>query len=131
MEIGVCCGVLVIGAFLAVLLRQYRPELALGISVLSGCAVTAVLIAAMSEPLATATAWLRRGGVESETITLLLKALGVCLLTQLTADVCRDAGESALAARAELAGKAALLVLILPLFVQIVDLAVLLVEGNG
>ena len=70
------------------------------------------------------------GGVDEATVALLLKALGICLLTQLTADVCRDAGETALATHAEFAGKVALLLLILPLFVQIVDLAVTFIDGG-
>ena len=125
-----CCGVLAVTAFLAVLLRQYRPEAALAISVLAGGAVTALLLGALAQPLATVSGWLERGGVDKATVTLLLKALGICLLTQLTADVCRDAGETALATHTELAGRAALLLLILPLFVQILDLAVLFIEGG-
>lgn len=122
---------LAITAFLAVLLRQYRPEAALAISVLAGGAVTALLLGALAQPLAAVSEWLERGGVDEATVTLLLKALGICLLTQLTADVCRDAGETALATHTELAGKGALLLLILPLFVQILDLAVLFIEGGG
>lgn len=129
MEIGVCCGILAITAILTVLLRQYRPETALAISVLTGGAVTALLLGALSQPLATVSDWLGRGGVQEEMISLLLKALGICLLTQLTADVCRDAGETALATHAEMVGKGALLLLILPLFVQILDLAVLFIGG--
>ena len=121
---------LAVTAFLTVLLRQYRPEAALALSVLAGGAVTAVLLGMLAQPLSVVSEWLERGGVDNTTITLLLKALGICLLTQLTADVCRDAGETALATHTELAGKAALLLLILPLFVQILDLAVTFI-GDG
>lgn len=130
MEIGVCCGVLAVTAFLAVLLRQYRPEAALAISVLAGGAVAALLLGTLAQPLGTVSEWLERGGVDDATVALLLKALGICLLTQLTADVCRDAGETALATHTELAGKAALLLLILPMFVQILDLAVTFINGG-
>lgn len=131
MEFGICFGVLTVTAFLAVLLRQYRPEAALGISVIAGGAVTALLVGALAQPLNTVTDWLERGGVDDATVTLLIKALGICFLTQLTADVCRDAGENALATHTEFVGKAALLLLILPLFVQILDLAVMFIEKGG
>ncbi len=129
MNIGVCCGVLAITAFLTVLLRQYRPEIALGLSVAAGVGVTLVLVGLLAQPLQTASSWLKKGGVDDEMITLMIKALGICLLTQATADVCRDAGDASLAARAEFVGKGALLLLILPVFVQLVDLAVLIAEG--
>ena len=48
--------------------------------------------------------------------SVLLKALAIALLTGTAADVCRDAGESALASKAELCGQILLFVCGLPLF---------------
>lgn len=62
---------------------------------------------------------------------ILFKALGICLITQLASDACRDAGEAALASKADLAGKVTLLVLALPLFQKIGELAVSLINGQG
>ena len=62
---------------------------------------------------------------------ILFKALGICLLTQLAADACKDAGESALASKAELAGKLMLLMLALPLFEKIAQLAASLINGEA
>ena len=50
---------------------------------------------------------------------------------QLAADACRDAGENAMAAKAELAGKAAMLLLSLPLFEKVAELAASLIGGTG
>jgi len=58
-----------------------------------------------------------------------LRAAGVCLVTQLTADTCRDAGESSLASKAELAGRFLLLVMALPLFERILTLITTVVMG--
>lgn len=124
------CGVLAITAFLAVLLRQYRPELALAIGLLAGAVVSLLLIRVLTTPLETVQQMLEQAGMGGETALLLIKSLGICLLTQLTADVCRDAGEAGLASRTELAGKVALLLLALPLFQQIVELALLLMRGG-
>ena len=67
----------------------------------------------------------------SEYGLILFKALGICLITQLASDACKDAGEAALAAKADLAGKVTLLVLALPLFQKIGELAVSLINGQG
>ncbi|MBO5798003.1 MAG: stage III sporulation protein AD [Clostridia bacterium] len=131
MDIGVICGVLAITAFLSLLLRQYRPELALAIGVLAGVAVSLMLIRVLAAPLEKARQLMEKAGLGGDTALLLIKSLGICLLTQLTADVCRDAGEAGLASRAELAGKAALLLLALPLFGQLLELALLLMKGGG
>lgn len=55
-------------------------------------------------------------GGDSEYPAIMLKSVGICYLTRLAADICRDSGESALASSAEAAGKISLLVLALPLF---------------
>lgn len=53
-----------------------------------------------------------------------LKALGICVITGFIADVCRDAGQTALANKAELAGRCAVFILSLPLLSSLLDTAV-------
>lgn len=130
MEIGAVCGLLLIAALLAVTLRTTRPELALALGLAAGIVASLVVINTLSDALAAVKTLLDKAAISSDTALLLIKSLGICLLTQLTADVCRDAGESGLASRAELAGKAALLLLALPLFHQIAALALTLIGGG-
>lgn len=59
----------------------------------------------------------------SSYLTLLMKALGIALTTELCADICRDCGESALGSGIEFAGKAEILLLSLPLMKQIMETA--------
>jgi len=54
--------------------------------------------------------------------------VGVCFITQLACDLCRDAGENAIAARVETAGKAAILLISLPLFEQVLELVMVLLR---
>ena len=58
-----------------------------------------------------------------EYLSTLTKALGITLAVQLCADVCRDAGETALGAKLELVGKAEILVLCVPLIRDLITLA--------
>ena len=55
-------------------------------------------------------------GAESEYIAVLMKALAVCVITQLAAESCRDSGEGAIASKIEFAGKTAVLLISVPLF---------------
>ena len=48
-------------------------------------------------------------------IPILIKALGIAFIVQITADICKDAGEGSLAERICLFGKAEILVISLPL----------------
>ncbi|MBQ8509298.1 MAG: stage III sporulation protein AD [Clostridia bacterium] len=59
----------------------------------------------------------------------LLKALGITLAVQFSAELCRDAGESAIASKLELAGKAEILLLTLPLLRELMQLAADIMQG--
>lgn len=122
-------GVLLCAAFLAAVLRTQRPELAVGLSLLAGVLVTVAVISRLS-PLVTSLGRLTaQSGLPEDSFGLVLRAAGVCLVTQLAADTCRDAGESSLASKAELAGRFMLLVMALPLFERILTLITTVVMG--
>ena len=103
MEIVALSGIAILAAILAVMLKKYNPEYSILISL----------------------------GISGEYGVILLKTLGVCFLTQLSADSCRDAGEGALAAKVELAGKLFIVILALPLFQQIAGSALSLIGGGA
>lgn len=131
MEIMAIAGVVVIAAFLAVLLRQQRPEQAMAVGLLAGIGILALVLTKAVPVFSTLQDLLGTAALPEEYGQVLFKALGICLLTQLTADACKDAGESALAAKAELAGKLFLLMLALPLFEKIAEIAVSLINGQA
>ena len=122
-------GVLLCTALLAVMLRSQRPEIAMVLGLLAGVLVLIVLLEQMVPLLRTIRQLTERGGMETDSLLVVLKAAGICLLTQLTADTCRDAGESALATKAELAGRVFLLLLAVPLFERILTLVLGLIQG--
>ena len=55
-------------------------------------------------------------------IHLMLKVLGISLIAQFVSDLCRDSGESALAAQTETASKIIILIIALPLFESVIDI---------
>ena len=121
----------VVAAFLTVVLRRYLPEQALAVGLIGGAVILAVAGISAMPVLDEIRALLSDGGVSGEYVTVLFKALGVSLLTQLAADACRDAGEQGLAAKAEFAGKIAMLVQALPLFGKVGDIALSLIRGGS
>lgn len=109
-------GIGLIGMILAVLFRQHKPEYAPLISLAAGLAVVFLLLGQLEPIFSQMEEILRQAGIGTEYITVLLKSLGICYITQLAADTCRDAGESAIASKMELAGKITVLTLAVPYF---------------
>lgn len=124
-------GLLLCGGLLSAVLRSQRPELAVCLSLLAGVLVAGMLLGQLS-PLISA---LRRmtvlGGVEENHLGVVLRGAGICLVTQLAADTCRDAGDTALAGKAELTGRILLLLLAVPLYEEILSLIVRVVNGQA
>lgn len=122
--------VAVVAAFLAVVLRRHVPEQALAVGLIAGFLILTAAITAALPVLREIEDLLSASGMSGEYITVLFKALGVCMLTQLASDACRDAGEQGLASKAEFAGKLSMLVLALPLFRKLSDIALSLIQGG-
>ena len=104
------------GALLAVLLHRSGGEMALLLS-LSVCGVAAMVLMEPLEELRDfwedAAAW---GELPVELFTPLIKTVGIALLSRTGSDLCRDAGEGAIASVLETAGAVAAIAVSLPLF---------------
>lgn len=115
---GIICAVAV------VIVRQYRPDIApliqmAGIIVMT-VAITGFLKNVLSEVsgIFSATDVISDGYLE-----LLIKILGVAIVTKIGSDICSDSGNSALATNVELAGKVLILLMCLSLLKTIAALA--------
>ena len=128
----------VIAAFAALIVRQIKPELAVFVQLGGVLAVALLLMDVLRELLAAVEGIMQFSPVGGEgdgalggnnALTMLVKAMGVCVTTQIAADICRDSGSSALANIVELAGRLLVLALTLPLLKAIAELAVGLIRG--
>ncbi len=54
-------------------------------------------------------------------IMLMVKILGITLITQFIIDLCRDSGENALASQTEITSKILILVMVMPLFEAVMN----------
>ena len=115
-------GGLLCAAVLATVLRAQRPELALGLSIAAGTLTVGLLLKELTPLLSSLRRMAALGGLSNSAVSVVLRAAGVCFVTQWAADTCRDAGQSALAGKAELTGRVLLLLLTVPLFEQVLTL---------
>lgn len=123
MEILSIVGIGLLAAAIAVLLRQYRPEYAMLVSLAAGIFILYGLLENGVVPvLEEVRSILDSTAMPGEYAAVLFKSLGICFLTQVACDTCRDAGESAISAKVEMAGKLAVLAVSLPLFRQVLSI---------
>lgn len=118
-------GVAVVATMLTLTLRQTQPSFAVGLTVVVGALLLIGAFEAVLPAFREVGGMLSRYTVGGAYRDVLIKAIGISLLTQTAADVCRDAGETALCGRVEFCGKVLLVLCGLPLF----EYAVTLLDG--
>ena len=105
----------VCAALLAVLLRQHCREQSMMLSIAACGAVLYGALAYAAPLIDSVQEIFVSAGISESYITLIFKATAVCMITQITCELCRDCGESAIASAAELWGRGAVAFLTLPM----------------
>lgn len=111
-----------VGAVCAAAIKKQTPDVAL---VMTICAATLILATAMTtfRPiLALMDTLAERAGLSAAVLSPVIKTVGVSILTRVTAELCRDAGEGGLASAVEIAGGVCGLLVCLPLFEAVLSL---------
>ena len=108
-----------VGTVLALILGQYRPEFRMLVTAAVTLRLMAMVLEQLSPVLEQLRSTMELTGLTGDYAAILFKAVGICLLTQLAGDVCRDSGESSIASKIELAGRAAILLTAMPLIQEV------------
>ena len=116
------------GVMLAAVLRQHSPEYGIYAALAVGILILLYISGYLQEAIRFLTSMAERTGLGARSIGILLKVMGIAYLTELSAQLCKDAGYGAIAMKVELAGKLMILVTALPVFQSLVDLILSLLE---
>lgn len=123
MNIFSIAGIGIVVTVICIILKQYKPEFAMLVGVIGGIFVFGIILSQISPVFNIINSLLDKLAISNEYTKILFKSLGICYITQLAVDVCSDAGEVAVANKIGLAGKVAILILALPMFNNILDIA--------
>lgn len=118
----------VAGALLALIVKRGTPELAFLLVI--GCAATVLL--SLAEPVREILLFLEelgeQSGISRQLFEPLYKTIGIGFVVKLGGELCRDAGESAVAAVVESAGAVCALLVALPLLRAVLSLILELMQ---
>lgn len=124
-------GLAIISAAVCLLLKKSNPEFSMLVALLSGVLILGLIIFNLAPVFDTLKNYAGKLNLDNAYFMAVVKALGICYLTQLAADTCHDAGFAAIASKVELAGKVAILIIALPLFENLIQIAANLVSLGG
>lgn len=124
MDIFKISAICLITAFMAVILKPYRNEYALTVSVAGGIVILVYIFKVILNPITELKELLNDSGINMEFFKIALKALGIGYITGFIADSCRESGQISMASKAELGGKCAIFILCIPLIKSITETAI-------
>ncbi len=121
MDIFKIAGLGIAAAVFAVFIKGWRPELAIQVSL----AATVIILAAVLPYLRVVADMLKdiiaQAGVESRYIGIVLKIIGIAYIAQFASELCRDAGEGAIASKIEVAGKIIIMTMSMPIVYSLLE----------
>lgn len=122
MEIVRIVGVAVLVALLVVMLRQDWEQLALILGLTAAAFILLFAVSRLGGVIEVLQGLAQRTGINLQYFALLLKIIGIAYIAEFGAQVCRDAEQEALAGTVEVAGKAIILVLSVPILLAVFEL---------
>lgn len=116
------CFFAIVCTVAAVIIKQYRPDYAFLVRVASTVGISAAAVSVAMPIIAYINSVFESGlGEEYAYVGNVIKALGIAVLTQICADVCRDCGEGSAASGVELMGRVEILLLCIPMFESVIS----------
>ena len=121
-------GFAVVTAILSCTVRQFNNAAGMNVALAGGAFILLSIIAKVSGVAASSVA--ASGGLDGESVAVIVKAIGIAYTTQIAAALCRDLGETALAVKTELVGRIMLMTLAVPLILKITEMLTELVRNS-
>ena len=110
-----------IGTIFSVLLKKENPQIAMLTAAATGILIFLMLCSPLGELLSLLRETAEQAGVGEGYFGIVLKVIGIAYLTQFGAQLCADAGESAVAAKIELAGKVLMMAAAAPVLTGLLE----------
>lgn len=130
MNIIAICALAVTAAIITVTLRPKNGEIAVMLALSCSAVVLLSLFSQASAVVSAVNSIVAACGMSSDCVVIMLKAAGICVLTEFASNACRDAGSASLACNVTLAGKIMVTFTALPLYTEILNTVLSLVSSG-
>lgn len=122
MEIIRIIGIGLIALIIIILLKQYKPEFAIYISLLTGAFILLLLMDQLTGIINLIQSIAGKANINSQFLALLIKITGIAFLSEFAVSICRDSGEGAIASKIELGSKIVIISMSIPITSSLLDI---------
>lgn len=127
MEIIHIIGLGFVVTLLILIIKQQRPEMAVQLSIALATIIFLIILGKINVVLNLFRELADKANISQMYLNTILKIIGIAYVTEFGAQVCRDAGEGAVAGKIEFAGKVMIMVMAIPIIALVLDTIVRLI----
>ncbi|TYQ13365.1 UNVERIFIED_CONTAM: stage III sporulation protein AD [Acetivibrio alkalicellulosi] len=124
MEIFQIMGLAIISTLLIIVLKVQKPEIAIQISLVTGAIIFLMILGKVASVVELFNTYAKQINLDMVYFSTLLKIVGIAYIAEFGAELCRDAGEGAIASKVELAGKVIIVVMAIPIVTSLLDVVI-------
>ncbi len=122
MEIIRIIGIGLIALIIIILLKQYKPEFAIYISLLTGALILLLLTDQLAGIVNLIQSIAGKANINSQFLALLIKITGIAFLSEFAVSICKDSGEGAIASKIELGSKIIIISMSIPIISSLLEI---------
>ena len=122
MEIIKIIGIALTALVIIIMLKQYRPEYAVFISILTGVLILVLVMDKLTGIINIIQSIQDKFGINTQFIAILIKITGIAFLSEFAVSICKDSGEAAIASKIEIGSKIIIISLSIPIISNLLEI---------
>lgn len=121
MDIIKIIGVGLIALIIIIILKQYRLEFVIYVSIIAGVIILILIMDKVSAIIDLLTSLSNKTVINNEFLVLLIKITGIAFLTEFSVSICKDSGETAIANKIDIGGKVLIISMSIPIIASLLE----------
>lgn len=110
-----------IALVIIIIIKQYKPEFAVYISIIAGIAILTLSLSNISGIINLLRDISSRANINGKFLEIILKITGIAILTEFAVSLCQDFGEKAIANKIGIGGKVIIITMSLPIISSLLE----------
>ena len=122
MEVIKIIGIALVALIIIVLLKQYKPEDTIFISLLAGALIILLVMDKLTGIINLLQSLANKTSINSTFLSLLIKITGIAFLSEFAVSICKDSGEAAIANKIEIGTKIIIISMSIPIITSLLEI---------
>mgnify|MGYP004522425429 FL=1 len=117
-------GIGLLALIIIVILKQYKPEFAIYVSMIAGVLILVLSIQKLTGIINLLQSLANKTYINKSFLSILLKITGIAFITEFAVSICSDAGEKAIASKIEIGSKVIIIAMSIPIITSLLELVI-------